>query len=137
MTKCSSRAHASAAASYFVGVSSSVRGRDQIVGGRWCDDLRHADRDLVAVAGIAARAGGGITSAVQAGVTQRRAGTPQPGVPRARRDLGDALMTAAPQVPWPAPARPARPARPAPDWAVSRSPRGEESEIHPRIYIHP
>src|SRR5258708_26605861 len=105
MTKCSSRAHASAAASYFVGVPSSVRGRDQIVGGTWCDDLRHADRDLVAVTGSAARAGGGTTSAVPAGVTQRPAGPPQPGVPPPRRDLGDALMTPAPPGPCPAPAR--------------------------------
>jgi IS605 OrfB family transposase len=43
-------------------------------------------RDLIAAANIAARAGGGITPAIPAGVTHRRAGNHLPGVSPARRD---------------------------------------------------
>ena len=43
-------------------------------------------RDLIAAANIAARAGGGLTSAIVAGVTHRRAGNHLPGVSPARRD---------------------------------------------------
>jgi transposase len=43
-------------------------------------------RDLIAAANIAARAGGGITPAIPAGVTHRRAGAHLPGVSAARRD---------------------------------------------------
>jgi IS605 OrfB family transposase len=43
-------------------------------------------RDLVAAANIAGRLPGGITSAVPAGVTHRRAGNHLPGVSQARRD---------------------------------------------------
>jgi IS605 OrfB family transposase len=43
-------------------------------------------RDLCAAASIAARAGGGITPAVPAGVTHRRAGAHLPGVSPSRRD---------------------------------------------------
>ena len=43
-------------------------------------------RDLIAAANIAARAGGGITPAIPAGVTHRRAGAHLPGVSPARRD---------------------------------------------------
>ena len=43
-------------------------------------------RDLAAAANIAARTGGGITPAVPAGVTHRRAGAHLPGVAPSRRD---------------------------------------------------
>jgi putative transposase len=43
-------------------------------------------RDLSAAASIAARAGGGTTSAIPAGVTHRRAGAHLPGVASSRRD---------------------------------------------------
>ena len=43
-------------------------------------------RDLVAAANIAARAGGGTTPAIPAGVTHRRAGAHLPGVAPSRRD---------------------------------------------------
>jgi putative transposase len=43
-------------------------------------------RDLSAAANIAARAGGGITPAIPAGVTHRRAGAHLPGVAPSRRD---------------------------------------------------
>jgi putative transposase len=43
-------------------------------------------RDLIAAANIAARAGGGSTPAIPAGVTHRRAGNHLPGVSAARRD---------------------------------------------------
>jgi putative transposase len=43
-------------------------------------------RDLTAAANIAARAGGGITPAIPAGVTHRRAGAHLPGVAPSRRD---------------------------------------------------
>ena len=43
-------------------------------------------RDLTAAANIAARAGGGITLAIPAGVTHRRAGAHLPGVAPSRRD---------------------------------------------------
>jgi putative transposase len=43
-------------------------------------------RDLVAAANIAARLGGGTTSAIPAGVTHRRAGAHLPGVAPSRRD---------------------------------------------------
>ena len=43
-------------------------------------------RDLSAAASIAARAGGGTTSAIPAGVTHRRAGAHLPGVAPSRRD---------------------------------------------------
>ena len=43
-------------------------------------------RDLIAAASIAARAGGGLTPAIAAGVTHRRAGNHLPGVSPARRD---------------------------------------------------
>jgi putative transposase len=43
-------------------------------------------RDLIAAANIAAHAGGGITPAIPAGVTHRRAGNHLPGVSPARRD---------------------------------------------------
>jgi transposase len=43
-------------------------------------------RDLIAAANIAARAGGGITPAIPASVTHRRAGNHLPGVSPARRD---------------------------------------------------
>ena len=43
-------------------------------------------RDLVAAASIAARLGGGITPAIPAGVTHRRAGAHLPGVAPSRRD---------------------------------------------------
>jgi IS605 OrfB family transposase len=43
-------------------------------------------RDLTAAASIAARAGGGITPAIPAGVTHRRAGAHLPGVAPSRRD---------------------------------------------------
>jgi putative transposase len=43
-------------------------------------------RDLTAAANIAARAGGGITPVIPAGVTHRRAGAHLPGVAPSRRD---------------------------------------------------
>ncbi|HEY7360727.1 MAG TPA: hypothetical protein VH642_07950, partial [Streptosporangiaceae bacterium] len=43
-------------------------------------------RDLSAAASIAARFGGGITPAIPAGVTHRRAGAHLPGVAPSRRD---------------------------------------------------
>jgi putative transposase len=43
-------------------------------------------RDLTAAANIAARAGGGITPTISAGVTHRRAGAHLPGVAPSRRD---------------------------------------------------
>ena len=43
-------------------------------------------RDLSAAASIAARAGGGITPVIPAGVTHRRAGAHLPGVAPSRRD---------------------------------------------------
>jgi IS605 OrfB family transposase len=47
---------------------------------------RSGHRDLIAAANIAARAGGGITPAIPAGVTHRRAGNHLPGVSPPRRD---------------------------------------------------
>ena len=46
----------------------------------------YGHRDLIAAANIAARAGGGLTPAIVAGVTHRRAGAHLPGVSPARRD---------------------------------------------------
>jgi putative transposase len=85
-------------------------------------------RDLLAAANIAARAGGGTTpAALPADVTHRRAGNHLPGVSPARRDPRrrshhrDARGS---------PGR-HRPALPSPQGqAGSRSPHGEEPEIH-------
>ncbi len=80
-------------------------------------------RDLIAAASIAARAGGGITPAIVAGVTHRRAGNHLPGVSPARRDPrrrahhGDARGSPGRHLPAP----PAPNGRPG-----SRSARGED-----------
>jgi transposase len=82
-------------------------------------------RDLIAAANIAARAGGGITPAIPAGVTHRRAGNHLPGVSPARRDPRRRPPSRRrPRIPRQAPARPAGPQRSAGEsLAPPRGPR--------------
>jgi transposase len=51
-------------------------------------------RDLIAAVNIAARAGGGLTPAIPAGVTHRRAGNHLPGVSRRDVTRAAAFITA-------------------------------------------
>jgi IS605 OrfB family transposase len=81
-------------------------------------------RDLTAAANIAARFGGGITPAIPAGVTHRRAGAHLPGVAPSRRDPRRRAHHRGARG-SPGRHRPPRPAL-TPGWRGSRSPPGEE-----------
>jgi putative transposase len=80
-----------------------------------CPDCQFTGhRDLTAAANIAARAGGGITPTISAGVTHRRAGAHLPGVAPSRRDPRRRAhhrgARGSPGRHRPAPASPTRPA---------------------------
>ena len=89
---------------------------------RACQFTGH--RDLTAAANIAARAGGGITPVIPAGVTHRRAGAHLPGVSSSRRDPRRRVHHRG------ARGSPAAPARPAAHHGRGALATGEERKLH-------